>query len=126
MKAKSSKSRILCIKASSGKVYSPCLSIGWECMQPVGNSAFKFLGMHIRVPPDPAEARNSLKESLEAMLRAIDAVPVTRNHKREEREGWREGEGGRGREREEEFKDCCYIKGLSIESTVSVYKINKN
>ena len=79
MKAKPSKSRILCIKASSGKVYSPCLSIGGECMQPVGNSAFKFLGMHIRVPPDPAEARNSLKESLEAMLRAIDAVPVTRN-----------------------------------------------
>ena len=81
MKAKPSKSRILCIKASSGKVYSPCLSIGGECMQPVGNSAFKFLGIHIRVPPDPAEARNSLKESLEAMLRAIYAVPVTRNQK---------------------------------------------
>ena len=81
MKAKPSKSRILCIKASSGKVYSPWLSIGGECMQPVGNSAFKFLGMHIRVPLDPAKARNSLKESLEAMLRAIDAVLVTRNQK---------------------------------------------
>ena len=81
MKAKPSKSRTLCIKASSGKVYSPDLSIGGENMQPVGSSAFKFLEMKIRVPPDPADARSSLRESLEAMLRIIDAVPVTRNQK---------------------------------------------
>ena len=37
--------------------------------------------MHIRVPLDSAAPTSSLKQSLEEMLKAIDAVPVTRNQK---------------------------------------------
>ena len=81
MKAKPSKSRTLCLKASTGRVYTPHLSIGGEYIQPVGDTPFKFLGMHIRIPPDPAAARSSLKSSLESMLQAIDAVPVIRSQR---------------------------------------------
>ena len=76
-----SKSRVLCIKASTGRVYMPPLSIGGEVIQHVGDSSFQFLGMHIRVPPNPATARDALKQSVVSMLKAIDGVPVTLHQK---------------------------------------------
>ena len=73
MKAKPTKSRVLGIKASTGKPYDPHLRIDGECIQPIGESNFKFLGMLIHVPPNPAAAKISLQVSLETMLKAIDS-----------------------------------------------------
>ena len=81
MRAKPPKSRVLCIKASTGKEYIPHLSIGGESIQHIGDSPFKFLGMLIRVPPNPSVAKNALKLSVESMLEAIDRVPVTIHQK---------------------------------------------
>ena len=77
LKVKPSKSRVLYLKASTGKAFSPQLSIGGRSMEHIGTSSFKFLGMQIQVPPNSSTARNDLKHSVEQMLRAIDAVPVT-------------------------------------------------
>ena len=81
MKAKPTKSRVLGIKASTGKPYDPLLRIDGECIQPIGESNFKFLGMLIHVPPNPAAAKISLQVSLETMLKAIDSSPVTSHQK---------------------------------------------
>ena len=67
------------IKASTGKPYDPHLCIDGECIQPIGESNFKILGMLIHVPPNPAAAKISLQVSLETMLKAIDSSPVTRS-----------------------------------------------
>ena len=40
-------------------------------IQHVGDSSFQFLGMHIHVPPNPAAARDALKQSVVSMLKAI-------------------------------------------------------
>ena len=81
LKAKPSKSRVLCIKASTGRVCMSPLSIGGEVIQHVGDSSFQFLGMHIRVPPNPAAARDALKQSVVSMLKAINGVLVTLHQK---------------------------------------------
>ena len=81
MKPKPPKSWVLCIKASSGKIYAPCLSIGGERIQTVGDRPFKFFGMHIRVPPDSAAAKRLSDAISGRNVEAIDAVPVTRNQK---------------------------------------------
>ena len=73
--------RVLGIKASTGKPYDPHLCIDGECIQPIGESNFKFLGMLIHVPPNPAAAKISLQVSLETMLKAIDSSPVTSHQK---------------------------------------------
>ena len=76
MKAKPSKSHVLYIKASSGKVCDAQLSIARERIQEVGDSEFKFLGMHIRVPRNQMAARTTLKVSVERMVQAIDSAPL--------------------------------------------------
>ena len=76
LKAKPSKSRVLCIKASTGRVYMPPLSIGGEVIQHIGDSSFQFLGMHIRVPPNPAAARDALKQSVVSMLKTTRATEI--------------------------------------------------
>ena len=81
MKTKPSKSRVLYIKASSGKVCDAQLSIAGERIQEVGDSEFKFLGMHIRVPHNQMAARTTLKASVEKMLQAIVSAPLTCHQK---------------------------------------------
>ena len=81
LKVNPSKSRVLCLKASTGRAFTPELSIGGESIDHIGTSSFKFLGIQIQVPPNPLTARNDLKHSVEQMLRAIDAVPVTSHQK---------------------------------------------
>ena len=74
MRAKPPKSWVLCIKASTGKAYTPHLSIGGEIIQHIGDSPFKFLGMLIRVPPNPSVAKNGLKLSVESMFTNRECV----------------------------------------------------
>ena len=50
-------------------------------MEHIDTSSFKFLVMQIQVPLNPLTARNDLKHSVEQMLRAIDAVPMTSHQK---------------------------------------------
>ena len=77
LKAKPSKSRVLCIKSSTGCAYSPQLSTGCEIIQHINNSDFKCLGMHVRTPPNPVAAKSTVRETVESMLKVIDKVPVT-------------------------------------------------
>ena len=56
---------------STGCAYSPQLSIGEKISQHITNSAFKFQGIHVRIPPNPIAAKITVKEMVESMLKAI-------------------------------------------------------
>ena len=79
LKAKPSKSSSL--YQGTGCAYSPQLSTGSEITQHINNSAFKFLGMHIRIPPNPVAAKITVRVVVQLMLKAIDKVPVTVHQK---------------------------------------------
>ena len=59
----------------------PQLSVDGEVIPSVCDSHFKFLGMPIKVPPNPLAVRNSLKSSTVSMLGAVDSAPVTCHQK---------------------------------------------
>ena len=81
LKAKVKKCRSMYIQASTGKRMSLNLSIGGECVSPVEDDSFKFLGMPVRVYNNNNAARTSLLENLQRMLGLIDDAPLTRQQK---------------------------------------------
>ena len=72
MRAKVSKCHSLAVAGRTGKLFNPQLQISGDAIPYVGNGSVKFLGLDVRVPHNPAEARTILLSSLQRMLKAVD------------------------------------------------------
>ena len=81
MRAKVPKCHFLALQGSTGKLYDPHLSITNQTMPLIGSNSIKFLGMTIKVPADLSGTKRELVTSLQRMLKAVDAAPVTRRQK---------------------------------------------
>ena len=81
MRANVSKCKCLALKASTGRVYDPNLSIAGEKIPFVGSNPVKFPGGTIQIPKDQSSARQLLKKKLTTLLEKVDQIPVTRKQK---------------------------------------------
>ena len=81
MIANISKCQCLAIRASSGKVYNPNLSLSDAKIPFIGNQPVKFLGGTIQVPSNPQNAFLKLQDKVQILLRKVDNTPVIRKQK---------------------------------------------
>ena len=81
MEAKIPKCQCMAIKASSGKVYDPNLTLSGAHLPFIGNQPTRFLGGVIQVPTNNKDARAKLHMKLDILLRRIDQTPVTPKQK---------------------------------------------
>ena len=81
LRAKVPKCRSVVLQASSGRQVEGSLSISGDCIPPVEDGVFKFLGKPVRLHSNNNEARSTLLSSLRRMLSAINETPLTRQQK---------------------------------------------
>ena len=81
MKPKVSKCQAMAIKASTGKVYDPALTLDSNPIPFTGSQPVKFLGGTVEVPHNPRLARAKLQNKLDSLLARVNAAPVSRKQK---------------------------------------------
>ena len=80
MRAKVPKCHCLALKASSGKLVDPQLTIAGQQI-PVAPDSVKFLGKIFQVPHDSNRVRESITSHLLRMLESVNSCPLTRGQK---------------------------------------------
>ena len=71
----------MAIKAGTGKVYDPNLTLSNATLPFTDNQPVRFLGVVIQVPTDNHTARLKLQMKLDTLIRRIDQTPVTLKQK---------------------------------------------
>ena len=81
MKVKLIKCHNLGLRASSGTLFDPVLTISGQSIPYISNQAIKLLGKVIQVPLDTNNIKSQVMDKLMVMLKRVDTSPVSRRQK---------------------------------------------